>query len=861
MTYDMFRNGKCEGDCLRYKWAKLGRTWGSQASVAIDELGRLFSWGQNYWGQSGQGDRCWGGGSNYNRPDLVEIELATQLTDMKGFVKSCSGEVSSVALRANGELWGWGDMTYTDGSAFGLDPDQGVSSQQCFTGTGVPGFMDLFFRPVRCTPGYLWKDVAHDYYHTITIGMDNKLYTFGRNADSCLGVEGLGLYVPTPQLNLTLTADIKLIDTELLCSAAVTVDNKVYVWGESWWDAEANWDFSSAVPTEITGLPVGSNIVQVAVCTLGVTVLLDNGEVWTAGNSFNFLDDYTAFPDGTPTFQRIEAFASKFAKRVVFTALGNSAMHILDDTGTIWGYESTTGFTGNDEVVVHDEPNLIGVNFIGQRKYIDFISNTHQSLVWQAIDDQGFLWTWGLQNWGPHLANGTSGDGDYYEEGIVEVYYQAYPGLAAPAVDYNGNPALLNNLPEWLSEYAYQPLQLEDHNPCGYWHLRNFDTIDVWPRNCWMPSLAADDGILFFVAAGRFFPNDILFMSYDISHNIWEMLYHQEDIHSGVFPGGADKKGDVYAFANYKASVSGSLYNEVYADYALGIWTYYDGTMNYHEIADAVNRSAQSKVGVSSAGVVAVAYEDLSGNLRVVVSTDYGSTFTLRKTVTANAARKDFSLIIDSNGYIYLAHQISSSAVMIERSINNGVGWTTQKASQTVKASTVALKLDHDVAMFFLYTQSATSFSMYSSTDACVNWSSMNITVNVADGTILAAGHNNSGARESVLVTVERLMKRYGYNPVYGANDYYEVPTGQVLHTSNASIAQDGIYYGYSAFDFHLPNYPVIVLLMSKNRGMNWSVVDTPLRYYRSWEEISRGDIDPLWPFTKQEDKRWTYVL
>ena len=213
MAYNMIRNGKCPDGFGRVRWLCLGRTGASQASVAIDEDGRLYTWGQNYWGQSGQGDCCWLAG-NETHPELEEIEWATQLTHFSDFIKSCSGESASMALRANGELLGWGDAGFADSYAsFGLPYDSGTCHTCC---RGVPqaaGYYYLFYRPVLCTPGYLWKDFAFDAYHGIGIGLDNKLYTWGSNDDYALGMaedvvpEGGSSH--TPILNTYLTADIK----------------------------------------------------------------------------------------------------------------------------------------------------------------------------------------------------------------------------------------------------------------------------------------------------------------------------------------------------------------------------------------------------------------------------------------------------------------------------------------------------------------------------------------------------------------------------------------------------------------------------------------------------------------------------
>jgi len=78
----------------------------------------------------------------------------------------------------------------------------------------------------------------------------------------------------------------------------------------------------------------------------------------------------------------------------------------------------------------------------------------------------------------------------------------------------------------------------------------------------------------------------------------------------------------------------------------------------------------QGKVAAYLGGIAAVAYENAAGQLLVQVTTDYGATWNLRKIIGVDATRKDWSLCIDKNGYIYLAYQVSHASIKVEQSIN-----------------------------------------------------------------------------------------------------------------------------------------------------------------------------------------------
>jgi len=632
MGYNLLKNG-CEDGYRRYKWSCLGRTGASQSSHAIDELGRAFGWGQNNDFEAGVGDYIDEG------DHLKYIELATQIGVPGRCIKICSGEYGSLAINHLGELYGWGT---TQGGA--LD---NCASFALPHNSGSHGG-DMFATPTRAAPGYLFKDISFDFYHAAAIGMDNKLYTWGYdNNDGALGL-GPGITsINVPTINPTLTDDIKLVDSELLNSVAVTTDDKVYLWG-TWWN-----QWSSYTPIEVIGLviPPGETIVSISCSYLSIIVLLSNGEVWGAGDEYIY-GDQGATGDST-TFKQITCFANPIVLAKT-TALGLNAVVVIDDQGDIYGWsDGIDEFLGNDPSPSPDWelPNLIASEYPGQHKWVDVILNTHNS-AFQAIDDKGWLWTWGWQGWGPHLATNTVYSQYYLDmdpnvEGIVAI--QSIASLASPAVDAYGDPAYLNNLRPYESEY-FQPLpQTIRHKPCGHWHLREFWEEEIYPKNCWMPSLAIKDNILLFAATGKWAKdlpgsgNEVLMFTYDMDANLWEFVMYEEGYAAANAPGGAAIDSDILAYANWKADQTGSVFNEVYTNYGIGVWVIDTNTdtMNYTYFADsAPYMYMANKIAVFAGGVVVIAYHDNTApnpQLIVRVSTDYGATWNLVKTVQGAA--------------------------------------------------------------------------------------------------------------------------------------------------------------------------------------------------------------------------------
>lgn len=845
----MARNTKCYTGYKRYKWDKIGRCQATQASLAIDELGRLFAWGQNSVGQCGQGDP-----NIYD--DRWEFEYCTQIGDKQDWIGVGGGELSMMAINRSGELWGWGYAGYRQ-SAFGL-PDAAE---------------DNYWFPVRCAPNNLFKAVAHQYYATIAIGTDNKLYSFGSNIDYCLGIGGVqGNNYNTPQLNPYITEDIKLIDSELFCTAVVTVTNRVYLFGCDWWYTHTAWDgYYTGVPWEVTGLPVGSNITQVSVCQTGVVVLLDDGTVWKAGNDGLLLDGTSYYVSGSVTFEQVVSLSAYTITKISHTALGAFSFFVISDEGNIYGYSESgwASWVGNSSTPVINTPNLIAAEYEGNVKFVDVCPNEHQN-VWYAIDDQGYLWTWGTQTWGSHLAIGKKSptsngikDSDDYE--VVKI--RAYAGLAEPAVDYKGDPAYLNNKGSGESDYLPYIPQVYEHRPCGHWHVRLFEEEVEYPRNCWMPTIAVKDGKLLFVAAGRHLHDDpttgteVFMMLHNIGANTWETLLWSNLKWTSEYPGGADLDSDIYAFMNYKVDVSGTQFNEVYTNPAMGVWVVDNsGTLNYTDFADSTERSGRDKIGAYAGGVVAIAYEDGAGQLLVKVSTDYGATWNLRNTIGASAARKDWSLIIDPNGYIYLAYQASSSTYTVIRSVDNGLNWTTQKAGQSTLSSMTAIRLNEDGGRLFTICQSATKVRIQQSINAGVTWTTAS---GISDQSLPSVvGHGTFTTENSLLVAYNG-MNIYYNDPVYGTFNWSTVDVGGYTITGvTASMDGDSGIVGYSAWGFHAPTTGYVIIGLSMNGGAIWTIRQTPLQYFANVDEITDFRGNPLFYLTDSPhlNPEWNFV-
>ena len=450
MTYNFLKNG-CRDGFRRYKWSQCGIGEG-QSSLAIDELGRLFAWGQNYDHQCGIFPTAaldFGTYSLTGMPPLYDdIEVPTRiLLKHKRFIKCGSNEFGQFALTDEGEMYGWG-WASEDCSAFGLP-----------VGSGIDSSNEYFSEPVLCTPGYRWKDIANDMYSTIGIDLDGNVYGWGDNFDWNITNEyTINLIFNTPQRLNLVPGPCKFVDSRLGPKVVVTEDNRVFAWGDSWWNTESGWDFYfNGTPTQITGLPAGSVITFMAACADGIYVVLSDGSLWAAGGSILFGEGYDPdgpYPHGTQTFQEVTFFSDKPVAKVRPVSMGGFVVYVITQDGDVYQVNTDYGsalyscgsshWAATYAYCYFWQP--VGVETLGDKKFVDAMPNTHQN-SFMAIGEDGYLYTWGSQWWGPHLGNNTCwGYTDLAKNpqcsGIIQV--QPIIGYASEAEQVDGEPTYLN---------------------------------------------------------------------------------------------------------------------------------------------------------------------------------------------------------------------------------------------------------------------------------------------------------------------------------------------------------------------------------------------------------------------------------
>jgi alpha-tubulin suppressor-like RCC1 family protein len=224
---------------------------GELHSMAIDDSGRLWSWGANGSGQLGDGTT-----RDRSRPARVE--------GLSGVVAAAGGARHGIALRANGTVWSWGG---NDGGQLGDDSpaDRGAPAR-------VEGLEDV-------------TAVSAGWAHSAALRRDGSVWTWGMNSGGELGdgttqdrrrpgrIEGL--------------PPVRAISCGAHHTLAMAKDGSVWAWGPNGDGRLGDGTTQDRLKPVRTELPEGVLVAAVAAGGYHSLALTDKGEVLAWGSNWS----------------------------------------------------------------------------------------------------------------------------------------------------------------------------------------------------------------------------------------------------------------------------------------------------------------------------------------------------------------------------------------------------------------------------------------------------------------------------------------------------------------------------------------------------------------------------------------------
>jgi alpha-tubulin suppressor-like RCC1 family protein len=244
---------------------------GDSHGVILASDGSLWTWGENASGWMVLGL----GNSVTTQACLRRIGSDTD------WVEVAVGGSSTLALKADGTMWGWG------ANYFG----------QLGDGTRLPQQS----APVRSVPGTNWKQVATSGIHSVALKRDGTLWSWGDNWAGQLGNGTTNRSLVPVQAGTS--SNWTRIWANLIANVGQQADGSLWFWG---WDYSSSKK-SSSVPIQGCSIPIptrvspDTNWVDVGMGDWMVFAVKSDGTLWAWGREAHVFTGADATADPFPT--------------------------------------------------------------------------------------------------------------------------------------------------------------------------------------------------------------------------------------------------------------------------------------------------------------------------------------------------------------------------------------------------------------------------------------------------------------------------------------------------------------------------------------------------------------------------------
>lgn len=268
---------------------------GSFHTIALKADGSLWAWGDNQYGQIGNGSLSM---------QRTPVPIAAGQT----WIQVAASDYQSFAIRNDGSLWAWGINHYGQlgiGSDTALVPHQVGNSND-------------------------WKAVSAGSFHTLALKNDGSLWAWGYGADGQLGLGHTGsTKIPVQVGN---RRDWELISAAGFHSFAISRDGTLWSWGDNEYGVlGTGTENKQLLPVRIAGNRTWK---QVTAGFHHTAAIGSDGSLWTWGN--NFSGELGLGKDGGAFFEPMQVGHAKD-----WVAVSAGYAHTLalrqDQTRWAWG--------------------------------------------------------------------------------------------------------------------------------------------------------------------------------------------------------------------------------------------------------------------------------------------------------------------------------------------------------------------------------------------------------------------------------------------------------------------------------------------------------------------------------------------
>ncbi|WP_052419747.1 RCC1-like domain-containing protein [Hyalangium minutum] len=321
---------------------------GTRHSLARDSDGRTWAWGNNELYQLGDGQR-------------MKSATAVPVVNLSNVTQVSAGYWHGLAVRSDGTLWSWGAGTL---NSYVL----GRARTQQHAPALVTGLANV-------------TAAAAGQKHSLALKSDGSVWSWGSNSYGQIGVGPSGFIYDNP-VQVTTLSGVSAIATGDSHSLAVKSDGTLWTWGFNDFGQLGDGTMTGrSLPVQVAGL---TGVRAAAGGSRHTLVLHTNGTVSAIGHN-----NIGQLGDGTTTVRRLTPVPVVGLTGVVAVAAGEDHSLALKSDGTVWawGYNGS-GRLGDGTTTSRNTP----VQVVGLTGVVAVAAGYSHSL---AVKSDGTVWAWG----------------------------------------------------------------------------------------------------------------------------------------------------------------------------------------------------------------------------------------------------------------------------------------------------------------------------------------------------------------------------------------------------------------------------------------------------------------------------------
>jgi len=340
---------------------------GGAHTVAIGVDGSLWAWGDNRWGQLGDGTII------THRSTPVRIGTDTNWASVS------AGGSHTVGIRTDGSLWAWG------------------WNNQGQLGDGTMGPVNYRNTPTRIGTDNNWTYVSAGSQHAVAVRTDGSLWVWGLNDQGQLGTGTTGGFLPVP-VQVQAGTTWATVAAGGVHTVGIRTDGSLWAWGNN--GQGRLGDGTTTLRNAPVRIGTANDWVSVDASATHSVGIREGGTLWAWGNNANGrLGDSTTTNRTAP----VQIWAGTTWTSV--SAAGHTVA--IMENGTLWAWGlNANGQLGNNTSGTGDHPWPTRVRTVTDVHWASLSAGGGYSV---AVGTDGTVWGWGL-NWDHQLGDGTMTD-------------------------------------------------------------------------------------------------------------------------------------------------------------------------------------------------------------------------------------------------------------------------------------------------------------------------------------------------------------------------------------------------------------------------------------------------------------------